>query len=100
MTATADVQTQTEGTTQQLQPLGSLCFLPWPPCLLVAYYLDLPNIHYHLWNIPLNSPHVKAHLFIEDLAQVPWSALSGRYCTNKITHKTLTMFNQVLCGLE
>ena len=77
-----------------------LCYLSWPPRLPVAYYLNLPNIHYYLWNIPINSPQVLAHLFIEDLSQVPRSVLRGKYCTNKITHKMLTMFNQVLCGLE
>ena len=77
-----------------------LCQFPWPPWLPVAYYINLPNIHYNLWNIPINSPWVLAHLFIEDLAQVPRSVLRGKYCTNKVTHKALTMFNQVLCGLE
>ena len=75
-----------------------LCWLPWPPRLPIAFYINLPDVHYHLWNIPMNSPRVRAHLFIEDFAQVPRSVLRGQYCTHKVKHKTLTMFNQVLCG--
>ena len=77
-----------------------LCHLPWLPRLPLAFYINLPDVHYHLWNIPINSPRVRAHLFIEDFAQVPHSVFKGQYCTHKVTHKALTMFNQVLCWFE
>ena len=89
---------------QSSEPANSnpicLCQLPWPPRFPIAFYINLPHVHYHLWNISMNSPRVRAHLFIEDFAQVPCSVLRGQYCTHKVTHKTLTMFNQVLCGFE
>ena len=89
---------------QSLNPGNSnpmcLCCLPWPPWLPVAFYINLPDVHYDLRNIPINLPRVWAHLFIEDFAQVPHSIFKGQYCTDKVTHKALTMFNQVLCRSE